>query len=253
LNINAALWRERKGTQVARLAEVTRGGIVEAIHEGSVAVVNGRGEQIARAGDPSTHRFFRSSAKPFQAIPVVASGAADAFGFTSEELALCCASHNATEDHQRIVASILGKIGRSESDLQCGFSPPLDETELARITLGLKEPSQIKCECSGEHAGMLAVCTHLGWPIEDYTSVDHPLQHEIRRIVAAACGLPTDELALATDGCSIPTFGAPIEAFALAFAVLSDPEGTPWEAPDSWRSALLRLRDAIVTHPELIS
>lgn len=100
---------------------------------------------------------------------------------------------------------------------------------------------------------MLAACTHAGWPIDTYNAEDHPLQQEIRSIVAAACGLPADELIIGTDGCSIPTFGASIEAFARAYAVLADPEGDTWDAPAEWRTALVRLREAILAHPELIT
>jgi L-asparaginase II len=156
-------------------------------------------------------------------------------------------------DEARILATILEKIGVSESDLRCGFSQPLDEQEKARITLGLEEATEIRCECSGEHAGMLAACRAWNWPIEDYIAAEHPLQEEIRSIVARACGMAASQLELATDGCSIPTFGAPIRQFASAFAVLADPEGAIWDGLDSERAALLRLREAIALHPDLIS
>jgi L-asparaginase II len=237
----------------AKLVEITRGPLIEGTHTGSVAVVSTDGRLVAYAGDVSAPRFFRSSAKPFQAIPVVASGAADAFAFTTQEIAICSASHDAAEYHQEVVSSVLSKIGRNEDDLRCGFTPPLDEEEKARITLGLVEPTQIKCECSGEHAGMLAACTHSGWPIDNYNAEAHPLQQLIRTIVAAACGVAPDELTIASDGCSIPTFGASIQAFARAYAVLADPEGADWDAPTEWRTALIRLREAITTHPELIT
>ena len=235
------------------LAQVTRGALVESVHQGNVAVVDADGNLIASAGDVSSRIFFRSSAKPFQAVPLVASGAADAFGFTSEELALACASHNATERQQAIVTSMLEKAGLTESDLHCGISPPLDAAENARITLGLKGTSQIQCECSGEHAGMVAACRHAGWPVEGYEAPDHPLQREIRSIVALACGLAASDLDEATDGCTIPTFGATLRAFASAYAVLADPEGARWNGAPSYQAALRRLRDAMVLHPELVS
>lgn len=235
------------------LAEVTRGPLIESVHQGNVAVVDAQGTLLASGGDPGARSFFRSSAKPFQGIPLVASGAADAYGFTTEELALACASHNATERHQAIVSSMLEKAGFDESDLRCGFSPPFDKEENARITLGLKEETQIRCECSGKHAGMLAVCRHAGWRTEDYTDPDHPLQQEIRSIVAAALGLKASSLDIAIDGCTLPTFGAPIRNFASAFAVLADPERAKWHADATHRAALIRLREAFVLHPELVS
>ncbi|HEV2527655.1 MAG TPA: asparaginase [Thermomicrobiales bacterium] len=235
------------------IAEITRGALVESSHLGSVAIVDTDATMVAWAGDPEKRLFFRSSAKAFQGIPLVASGAADAYGFTTEELALATASHNATGRHQAVVASMLAKAGLRETDLQCGTAPPLDEDEKAKVTLGLTPPTLIQCECSGKHAGMLATCRHQGWPIETYLDLDHPLQREIRAIVAGACGVPDDTLDIATDGCSLPTFGAPLRAFATAYAVLADPYDASWERPRHDRAALDRLREAIVKHPELVS
>ena len=235
------------------MAEITRGDLVESRHLGNAAVVDGKGDVVAWAGDPDTRMFFRSSAKPFQAVPLVASGAAEAYGFTTEELALASASHNATQRHQAVVASILEKAGLHEEDLQCGIAPPLDEEEKARVTLGLVQPSLIQCECSGKHAGMLATCRHHGWPIESYLERDHPLQQEIREIIAAACGVPANTLDVATDGCSLPTFGAPLRAFAAAYAVLADPDGARWDGSPPYRAALHRIRGAFIEYPELVS
>ena len=235
------------------MAEVTRGNLVESRHLGHVAVVGGPRDVVAWAGEPDTRMFFRSSAKPFQAVALVASGAADAYGFTTEEVALSSASHNATGRHQAVVASMLAKAGLHESDLQCGTSPPMDEEEKARVTLGLAQPSLIQCECSGKHAGMLAACRHRGWPTGNYLEPTHPLQQEIRAILALACGVPADTFDVAIDGCGLPTFGAPVRAFAAAYAVLADPDGARWEGPQPHRVALRRIREAIVAHPELVS
>src|SRR5215217_3940810 len=199
-----------RGRIVAILAEVTRGGRIESRHDGVVVVVDVTGKVIASAGDPETVAFFRSSAKPFQAVPLVESGAADRFGFDGAETALGCASHNASIEHQRRVAGMLEKIGLGEEHLRCGFSPPADEREAARLTLGIKRASQIQCECSGEHAGMLAACVHLGYPVEGYNERDHPLQRRVLEIVASALRLDPGEIALGVDGCSLPTFGAPL-------------------------------------------
>jgi L-asparaginase II len=235
------------------LAHITRGALVESIHCGSVAVVDDAGEMVTWAGDPEGRIYFRSSGKPFQAVPLVASGAADAFGFNSVELALACASHDASARHQAVAASMLAKAGLGESDLRCGFSPPMDEEEKARVVLGLEPRSQIKCECSGEHAGMLAACRHRGWSTGNYNDLDHPLQQDVLAVIAAATGIPADELVLATDGCSIPTFGAPLRSFARAYAVLADPHRALWDGPVEWRDALIRLRDAMLAHPDMIA
>ena len=120
----------------AVIAETTRGGIVESVHQGVVVAVDTDGEVIASAGDPETVVFFRSSAKPFQAIPVIESGAADGFGLTAAELALCCASHEGSPEHQQQVAAMLAKFGMSSADLQCGCVFPGNEAEAARVMLG---------------------------------------------------------------------------------------------------------------------
>ena len=149
----------------AVLAETTRSGMVESIHHGVVAVANPVGEIVASAGDVHQMIFYRSSAKPFQAIPVVASGAADRFGLTDRELALCCASHSGQPHHQAEVRGLLAKIGLGPEALQCGSIVPYNEAEGARVRAGLQGKSALMCDCSGKHSGMLAVCVHEGLPI----------------------------------------------------------------------------------------
>jgi L-asparaginase II len=226
----------------AVLAEVTRGGMVESVHFGSIAVVDLNGNLVAWTGDPDLLLYFRSCAKPFQAVPVIESGAADRFGFTPAESALCCASHSGTEAHQRQVRAMLAKLGLDEGALQCGSPPPFDEDAFARVQAGLVPKSPTQCDCSGKHTGMLATCLHLGYPIETYLDPGHPLQQAILEIIAELCNVPRESIALGTDGCSLPTFGSTLRAFARAFAELA--------APRSHTAALTRLRDAMIAHPE---
>jgi L-asparaginase II len=234
------------------LAEVRRGKMVESTHTGAVAVADVTGAIVAKAGDIDRLAYFRSSAKPFQSIPLVETGAAEAFDFTDKELALACASHDATPAHQRVVQRMLTRIGLDEDALQCGVAAPSDQQEAARVTLGLKAPSQLQCECSGEHAGMLAVCCHLGYPIDEYVASDHPLQQRIRAIVARVLRLAEDELILATDGCRIPTFGAPLRTFAVAYATLAAPARAPHTAEGELAPSLDRLRTAMTAHPAMV-
>jgi L-asparaginase II len=237
---------------VAVIAEVTRGDVVESMHRGIVAVVDVDGSLVASAGDVERLAYFRSSAKPFQAIPLVESGAADAFRFTERELALACSSHDATPDHQRGVARMLEKIGLHEEDLRCGISPPVDEQELARSVLGLVWPSQVQCECSGEHAGMLAACEHLGYPLDSYVERDHPLQRRILQIIATVLGMDKDAVILGTDGCSIPTFAAPIRRFAIAYAKLATPRWTSLGNDATLVESVDRLRAAMLAYPVMV-
>ena len=219
------------------LAEVTRGGQRESVHHGSVAVVDVDGQLVAHAGDPELSLYFRSSAKPFQAIPVIESGAADRFGFTPAELALCCASHNGEPYHLEQVTAMLAKLGLDEGALQCGVPKwAREEAELSG-----QQPTPLRCDCSGKHTGMLATSLHLGYALDSYLEPEHPLQRTIRDLVAEACQVPPESLVIGVDGCSLPTFGSTLTAFARSFAELSRPTQHP--------EALIRLRAAMTAHP----
>ena len=153
----------------ATLAEVTRGELVESVPRASLWLPTSADDcSLAMVIPPKHIAYFPSAAKPFQAVPLVEYGAADAFGPGSEDPALAVPLHDATPAHQRGVARMLDKIGLDEDALRCGVAPPPDLQEAARITLGLKALSQLQCECSGEHAGMLAACLHLDYPLESY-------------------------------------------------------------------------------------
>ncbi len=238
---------------VTVLAEVTRGGYVESVHAGSVVVCNVNGDVVAWAGDPEQFAYFRSSAKPFQAIPVVESGAAYRFGLTSAELALCCASHNAERHHQDQVAAMLAKLGLPVAALRCGCPLPADAQEAGKVLAGLVPPSPLHCDCSGKHAGMLASCLQLGFPLDDYRQPDHPLQRMIRGIVAEVCRVSPAGLAVAVDGCSVPTFGTTLASFARAYATLAAPDRVPHGAGGAHAEALTRLRDAMMHYPENVA
>ncbi|MFN8591784.1 MAG: asparaginase [Thermomicrobiales bacterium] len=237
----------------AVIAETTRGGIVESIHHGIVVVVDTRGETVASAGDPDRVVFFRSSAKPFQAIPVITSGAADRFALSPAELALCCASHEGSPDHQRQVAAMLGKLGLTPDALQCGCPLPGDAQEAARIVRGEIPRSPLHCDCSGKHTGMLATIVHEGLSRHDYLDPGHPLQQRILGVMSEVMRVPRERIVLGTDGCSLPTFGAPMRAFATAFAALAAPEQVPSGAGRDYAPALNRLREAMIAHPENVA
>lgn len=234
------------------LAEVTRGNRVESIHIGEIVVVDEDGRVVACAGDPERFAYFRSSAKPFQAITLIESGAADAYAFTPAELALCCASHHGEPHHQDQVATMLAKLSLTPDSLRCGAPLPANQEEASAVLAGRAERSPLHCDCSGKHTGMIATCLHLGFPLDDYRDPDHPLQLLIRSTVAGVGQLPEDELALATDGCSVPTFGAPLRAFATAYAALAG-AGSDCQGSAPHAEALGRLSDAMIAHPANVS
>ena len=146
------------------LAHVVRGNIVESIHRGHYIAIDGSGKTVAAAGDPSTVTFFRSACKSHQSIPLLTSRAADAFGFSEDEIAMSCASHSGEPIHVEKVRSMLGKIGMAESDLRCGIHFPFSEGESRRMQRSGESPSQLHNNCSGKHAGMALHAKAAGWP-----------------------------------------------------------------------------------------
>jgi L-asparaginase II len=200
-------------------------------------------------GDAEGYAYARSSAKPFQAIPLVLSGAADTLGLTGEELAVACASHNAEEPHLAAVRSILEKARLSENDLQNGAHPPIYAPAAAELVRSGEKPKVIHGNCSGKHAGMLVVCVHEGWETESYRDPDHPLQRWILEIVARFCGLQRDEILPGGDGCGVPAFGMPLSHLATGFARLAAGESLP----DDLTEAAGRIRRAMQEHPYMVA
>src|SRR2546427_807312 len=219
--------------------EQIRGGVVEAVHEVHVAVVDSTGGLVARTGDPELVTFWRSAAKPFQALPLLEDGAAARFGLTSEELALACASHSSEPDQVARVRELLGKIGCSERDLLCGPHPPLsDRVAQDYQTRGLRLTA-VYSNCSGKHAGMLALARHHGWPTEVYTPLEHPVQQGFLSEVAEWSGVERSRIGTATDGCGVVCYAMPLRHMGLAYARLG--------------SAHAVVLEAMLRHPELIA
>src|SRR5438876_402725 len=247
--------------------EQIRGGVVEAVHEVHVAVVDSTGGLVARVGDPELVTFWRSAAKPFQALPRVEDGAAARFGLTSEELALACASHSSEPDQVARVRELLGKIGCSERDLLCGPHPPLSD-RLAQDyqTRGLRLTA-VYSNCSGKHAGMLALARHHGWPTEFYTRLEHPVQQRCLAEVSRWTEVGVGDIRTAVDGCGVVCFGLPLRNMALAYARLGNVEfgmrnaELPGEVvrdttlTHTFRTphSAFRIVETMLRHPELIA
>jgi L-asparaginase II len=237
---------------VARLlVEVTRGDRVESRHRGSIAVVSSVGELVWSFGDADEFAFIRSSAKPFQLAPFVASGRFDAYDFPNptESLAIMAASHSGEDRHVRTVQAILRAGGLTREVLACGVHAPFD-TETAQRLIRDGEPlTPLRHNCSGKHAGMALHAKAAGWPIETYWQPDHPVQQLALDTVALMSGVDRSDIATATDGCGVVAFGVPLRGLALAFARFSDPSSVPDPA---LRTAFERIRDAMMAHPELV-
>ncbi len=234
--------------QYQPVLEVTRGDVVESVHFGALAVVDSAGNLVAHYGDPEAVTFLRSSAKPFQALPLVESGGLERFGLSSEQLAVICASHSGTDEHVAVVASIQSVVGISEQDLQCGTHPP-DDANTRRWMLERREaPTPIRHMCSGKHSGMLALSRCLEAPLGTYLQPDHPAQQRILDAVADMCGLQPAQIVVGTDGCSAPTFALPLRSAALGFARLADPRGLGAARGRACRSVFA----AMVAHPSMV-
>src|SRR3990172_7535817 len=165
-------WEQGRRRRVAMRVEQVRGGVVEAWHDVHVAVVDAAGRLVARSGNPELLTYWRSAAKPFQALPLVADGVVDRFGITSAELALCCASHSSEPGQVALVRDFLAKIGCGERDLLCGPPPPLSERVAQDYQTRGVRVTAVYSNCSGKHTGMLALARHHGWPTEFYTRVE---------------------------------------------------------------------------------
>ena len=236
-------------TGAVPLVEVTRGDLVESRHRGHIVAVEPDGAVVASAGAPHTVTYLRSSAKPHQAIPLVASGAADRFGFTQQEIALACASHSGEPIHTSTCASMLNKIQLDPSALKCGTHEPYSAEVARQLRKSGELPNVLQNNCSGKHAGMLALALHLGAPTATYDEPDHPVQLAIKRCVAAFSGVAENEIGIGIDGCGVPVFAISVQSMALMSARLVGP---PAQTDDVTRMAANRIVAAMLANPELI-
>lgn len=207
------------------LVELTRGGTVESVHTGALAVADSRGAIRSSVGDIDRPVFPRSSIKAFQALPVLASGAADRYGFGQKEIAFLCASHSGTDDHARLAADMLARTGRSRDDLACGAHDPLSLPATKELYKRGEQPTRLHNNCSGKHSGMVATCVHCGDDVRGYCDLHHPHQRRIARALHDMTGFDVSKGAVGIDGCSAPNWAIPLRNLAQAFARLMTADG----------------------------
>ena len=231
------------------LVEVKRGSITESRHRGHIVVVEPDGNVVAGAGARETVTFLRSSAKPFQALPLLTSGAADRFGFTDREVALACGSHNGESIHTELAASMLRKLNLGVDALRCGAHEPYGADAARELREHGEQPNALHNNCSGKHVGMLALALHLGTSIENYESPENQVQKVIADVMAEFSEVAVTDMAVGVDGCAAPIFGITIKAMALAYAKLVSP---PESLDKVTRDACARIVRVMGEYPELI-
>jgi L-asparaginase II len=237
------------------LAEALRGGVVESFHRGALAIVDADGAVHTALGDIDRPIFPRSAVKVLQALPLVASGAAEALGLSDEELALACASHGGEPHHAATAASMLAKAGVDAAALECGAHWPYHDGSIKAMAASGAQPSALHNNCSGKHAGF--VCLGCGLAgghavaafVRGYVQPEHPVMREVTAALQAATGFDLSRAVRGTDGCSIPTYAIPLRNLAHAFARVATGVGL---SPGNARAAK-RLRQAVARAPHMVA
>ena len=240
----------------AILVEALRGTSVESAHRGAVAVLDADGGVLAALGDIDRPIFPRSAVKVLQALPLIASGAADRLGLTDDELAIACASHSGELRHAETAARMLAKAGLDVNALECGTHWPCDENASRALAAQGRAPTALNNNCSGKHAGFvcLACALHGGRPdlqryARGYVKAEHPVMREVTAALQAATGHDLAHTPQGIDGCSIPAFAVPLRNLALAFARV----GTGTGLSAGHAAAAKQLRAAVAKAPFMVA
>jgi len=232
-----------------KLLEVTRGDIVESMHRGDAAVVNYKGDLLYYAGNPRKVTYIRSAAKPIQALNVVLSSAYRQFDLSLKEIAVMCASHYGEDFHRETVEKILAKIGLSKEFILGGSVASLSKEVALLQAWNNQQPDQLYNDCSGKHAGFLAVCRKKGYSVNDYLNAEHPVQKEVLDIISKVCQYPKEKIKLGVDGCSVPVHAFPLFNMALGYARLARPDNFQ----SDYEEASNTIFRAMNQHPEMIA
>jgi L-asparaginase II len=235
------------------LVQVCRGDTVESFHRGAVAVLDADGSVFAALGDINARVFPRSAVKVLQALPLLASGAADRYQLTDAELALTCASHNGEPAHVDAALSMLKKAGVDATALECGAHWPYLDTAIHAMAAKGQQPTALHNNCSGKHAGFVCLGCALGGNtagfLSGYVQPTHAVMREVSAAIEATTGARLADAPMAIDGCSIPTYALPLRSLALAFARV----GTGVGLGAAHAAAARRLRHAVAAHSFMVA
>ncbi len=230
------------------LVNITRGPVVESRHRAAYALVDTGGRVLRSAGDIERPVYPRSAIKSLQALAMVESGAAAAYGLSQAEIALACASHLGEARHAETVAAWLARMGLSEADLACGSQVPSREDSIEALFGSGGRPSQLHNNCSGKHSGMLTLALHLKASTKGYLKVHHAVQQRIIGVLESMTSVDLGRAPVGVDGCGIPTLAAPLANWALAMARLGNPD----DQPDGRQEACRIVREAVAAAPFML-
>jgi L-asparaginase II len=231
------------------MIDVWRGSMVESRHQVNAVISDAAGKIVNQWGRIDHPVYLRSAIKPIQALPLVESGAADAWNVTDKELSLACASHTGEELHVNAVTEWLARMGLDLDALECGAHwPSFPAAERALAAKGLV-PTAANNNCSGKHTGFLATSVHLKENHKGYIHIDHPVQQRIVKTIEEFTDLDLSNAPMGVDGCSIPTLGVPLSNSALAIARFADPEKLSTDRAAACR----RIQTAIANAPDMIA
>lgn len=231
------------------LVEVTRGQHVESRHAGAVAVLDSAGRTVFSVGDVDRAVFPRSAVKALQALPLLASGAADKYGLTDAEIALACASHSGEPAHAATAGGVLAKLGRDVGCLECGSHWPMDQKAARALAITGAEPSALHNNCSGKHSGFVCLACAMDVDPAGYIRPDHKVQTVVRGALQEMTGAAHSIENYGIDGCSIPSYPVPLRALALGFARF----GAGAHMPADFAHAATRIRAAVAGNPFMVA
>lgn len=231
------------------LVDVTRSNVVESIHYGDVVVVDNKGNTLFQSGDSERLTFFRSSAKPIIAVASLASGIVEKFGLTLKEIATITSSHRGEEEHIKVIEGMMDKIGINRSTLLCGIREPNSKEAAKELTARGESPSELHCNCSGKHVGIIASVIAKGLPVEGYLSYEHMIGKYIEGVVSDFCGMKPQDIIKGIDGCGLTVYAIPLKNMAFSYANLVDESFKDYKYEKS-QNYVLR---AMTSHPEMVA
>lgn len=232
-----------------KLVEVIRGDVIESVHRGDIVVVNSEGEILFERGDSERICFFRSISKPFHALTAIHHGTNEKFALSLREIALVTGSHSGDNDHIEALLSAMEKTEITEEMLQCGIHEPLGKDAVKKIRDAGHKPSKLHSNCSGKHLGLIATSKAIGAPSGDYFKIDHPVQHELRKVISEFSRVQLDDIKLGVDGCGVPVHAVPLKNIAMAYANLCSIRF----ADGKYRRAQEMVIEAMTSNPDMVA